>query len=86
MADLERPLAETGRPVDQGQAEYDPRLFSVSMKTAISIPDPVFEEAEALANRLGMSRSELYAKAVKSYLGEHRREGITEALNRVYAG
>ena len=55
------------------------------MKTAISIPDLVFEEAEVLANRLGMSRSELYAKAVRSYLGEHRREGVTEALNRVYA-
>lgn len=60
-------------------------VILASMKTAISIPDPVFEEAEALANRLGMSRSELYAKAVKSYLGEHRREGITEALDRVYA-
>ena len=55
------------------------------MKTAILIPDFVFEEAEVLANRLGMSRSELYAKAVRSYLGEHRCEGVTEALNRVYA-
>lgn len=55
------------------------------MKTAISIPDPIFDEADALAQRLGVSRSELYSRAVESFLGEHRREGVTEALNRVYA-
>lgn len=54
------------------------------MKTAISIPDPIFEEADALAKRLGVSRSELYSKAVESYLGDHRREGVTEALDRIY--
>lgn len=35
------------------------------MKTAISLPDSVFEEAEALAQQLGLSRSELYTKALK---------------------
>ena len=41
------------------------------MKTAISIPDEVFRSAERLAQRLGVSRSELYAKAVDgvNYLG-----------------
>jgi hypothetical protein len=34
------------------------------MKTAISLPDLVFEEAEALANQLGLSRSELYTKSI----------------------
>lgn len=33
-----------------------------AMKTAISIPDPIFEAAEGFARRLGMSRSELYAR------------------------
>lgn len=56
------------------------------MKTAISLPDPVFEEAEILAKRLGMSRSELYATAVAQFVATHREEDITDALNEVYAG
>ncbi len=55
------------------------------MKTAISIPDPVFEAAEELAKKLGVSRSELYTKAVESFVRGLRDEHITEALNRVYA-
>ena len=54
------------------------------MKTAISIPDHVFDEAEKLAQRLGMSRSELYANAVSEYLREHRGEEVTKKLNEVY--
>jgi len=54
------------------------------MKTAISLPDPLFEAADQLAKRLGMSRSELYATAVEEYLKSHRSEGVTEALNRIY--
>ena len=54
------------------------------MKTAISIPDPLFQSAEKLAHRLGMSRSELYSKAVSEYLQEHKGQGITEKLNTIY--
>lgn len=54
------------------------------MKTAISLPDDLFESAEALAERLGMSRSELYATAVAEYLAKHRDEDITGKLNEVY--
>lgn len=54
------------------------------MKTAISIPDEVFEAAERTANSLGVSRSELYATAVREFLERQRREGVTEKLNRVY--
>ena len=54
------------------------------MKTAISIPDHVFDEAEKMAQRLGMSRSELYANAVSEYLREHKGEEVTEKLNEVY--
>ncbi|MBI2906112.1 MAG: ChpI protein [Chloroflexi bacterium] len=54
------------------------------MKTAISIPDSLFKEAEELSKRLGMSRSQLYAKAVSFYVSEHRRKGITEALDEIY--
>jgi metal-responsive CopG/Arc/MetJ family transcriptional regulator len=54
------------------------------MKTAISIPDPIFEEAEVLAKQMGLSRSELYTNAVVAYVSEYREEKITEALNRIY--
>jgi hypothetical protein len=54
------------------------------VKTAISLPDQVFEQAEALARRLHVSRSQLYADAVRRYIGEHSGTGVTEALNEVY--
>lgn len=54
------------------------------MKTAISIPNELFESAEGFARRLGMTRSELYAKALRDYLREHEGEGITERLDEVY--
>lgn len=55
------------------------------MKTAISLPDAVFQEAEELAKRLGVSRSELYATAVAQFVAAHREEEITAALNEVYS-
>lgn len=54
------------------------------MKTAISIPDSLFDAAERLARRLGVSRSELYQRAVHSYIEKHRAEGVTESLNALY--
>jgi metal-responsive CopG/Arc/MetJ family transcriptional regulator len=56
------------------------------VKTAISIPDPIFREAEETARRLGLSRSELYQRALRAYVKEHRGDGVTERLDRVYAG
>jgi metal-responsive CopG/Arc/MetJ family transcriptional regulator len=55
------------------------------MKTAVSIPDPVFEEADQLAKKMGVSRSELYASAIQAYVQAHRADDITEALNRIYS-
>jgi hypothetical protein len=55
------------------------------MKTAVSIPDPVFAAADALAHRLGLSRSELYATALKNYVEGHRQVGVRERLDAVYA-
>jgi metal-responsive CopG/Arc/MetJ family transcriptional regulator len=55
------------------------------MKTAVSIPDDVFEAAEKAAKRLGVSRSELYANAVREFVERHRRDNITEKLNELYA-
>jgi metal-responsive CopG/Arc/MetJ family transcriptional regulator len=54
------------------------------MKTAISVPDPIFEAGEQLARRLGISRSELYATAVKRLLEAYDDSAITAALNEVF--
>ena len=54
------------------------------MKTAVSIPDRVFESAEKLAARLGVSRSQLYAQALASLVEKHREDLITSRLNEVY--
>ncbi|MEA3034063.1 MAG: hypothetical protein QOH86_2079 [Sphingomonadales bacterium] len=51
------------------------------MKVAVSIPDPVFSEAEALARRLKASRSEIYARALDAFVATHAPERVTEALN-----
>jgi metal-responsive CopG/Arc/MetJ family transcriptional regulator len=54
------------------------------MKTAISIPDDVFEAADAAARRSGMSRSQLFVEAVRMFLRKHGDRGVTEQLNEVY--
>ena len=54
------------------------------MKTAISIPDPLFEDAEKLAQRLAKSRSQLYCEALEEYLSRHDPDTVTERLNAVY--
>lgn len=53
------------------------------MKTAVSIPDEVFEEAERLANDLQTSRSRLYSRALQEFVARHAPERLTEAMNRV---
>jgi metal-responsive CopG/Arc/MetJ family transcriptional regulator len=53
------------------------------MKTAVSIPDDVFQEAEALAHRAKRSRSELYARALTEYVARHAPDRVTEAMDRV---
>lgn len=54
------------------------------MKTAISIPDTIFEQAEAVAKELQMSRSELYTTALREFISEKQSAHITERLNEVY--
>lgn len=54
------------------------------MKTAVFIPDNIYDPAEELAERLGTSRSQLYAQALSNYLERYGRTGTTERLNQVY--
>lgn len=55
------------------------------MKTAISLPDELFRRAEDLARRLGIPRSQLYARALSDYVAANSPEHTTAALNDVYA-
>ena len=59
-------------------------VILIRMKTAISLPDSVFFEAETAAQNLGISRSTLYLNALKEYLGKNKRVNITQKLNEVY--
>jgi metal-responsive CopG/Arc/MetJ family transcriptional regulator len=55
------------------------------MKTAVSIPDPVFHAADQLARRLKVSRSELYATALRRYLADDDDDSVRARLDKVYA-
>jgi metal-responsive CopG/Arc/MetJ family transcriptional regulator len=55
------------------------------MKTAVSLPDEIFRQAEAAAKKLRVSRSKLYATALSEYLERQRAESVTERLNQVYS-
>lgn len=57
--------------------------YTHGMKTAISIPDDVFADAEQLARELKKSRSRLYGDAVREYVARHSAQSITEILDRV---
>ena len=59
--------------------------YTDGMKTAISIPDEVYQGAERLARRTKKSRSRLYGDALKEYLARHAPDEVTEAMNRACA-
>jgi metal-responsive CopG/Arc/MetJ family transcriptional regulator len=55
------------------------------MKTAVSVPDDVFEGAERLARREGRSRSEVYSAALREYVARHAPDEVVDALDFVVA-
>jgi metal-responsive CopG/Arc/MetJ family transcriptional regulator len=55
------------------------------MKTAVSIPDDVFEGAERLARQTKKSRSRLFSDALREYLARHIPEEVTESMNKACA-
>ncbi|HEX2679783.1 MAG TPA: ChpI protein [Candidatus Dormibacteraeota bacterium] len=55
------------------------------MKTAVSIPTPLFQKAERRRRKLGVSRSELYATALEHLLSQEPDDEVTKALQNVYA-
>jgi len=55
------------------------------MKVALSIPDELFDAAETLGRRLGVSRSRLYATALADFVAKHQSRKVTARLDAVYA-
>ncbi len=55
------------------------------MKTAVSVPNDVFERAEHLARREGRSRSDVYSAALREYVARHAPDELTDAINRSMA-
>ncbi len=55
------------------------------MKTAVSLPDELFRQAEATAKKLRLSRSKLYATALSEFLDRQHSDSVTERLNKFYS-
>jgi len=73
-----RPIARSDRLDQRGGGSYTP-----GMKTAISLPERIFREAERFARRVRKSRSRLYAEAIAEYLARHAPNSVTESMNQV---
>jgi predicted transcriptional regulator len=72
-------------PPESGLRVADGTGYTLGMKTAISIPDDVFTEADRLAAKLNQSRSQLYTRAVREYVARHSADDVTGALDALYA-
>ncbi|MGQ0466806.1 MAG: ChpI protein [Sporichthyaceae bacterium] len=53
------------------------------MKIAVSVPDELFAQADAVAERLGLNRSQLYARALEQFLAAYGADPVTLALDRL---
>lgn len=59
------------------------RGYTFGMKTAVSVPDPIFASAERLAKKMKKSRSQVYSEAVAEYVARHEPDTVTEQINAV---
>jgi metal-responsive CopG/Arc/MetJ family transcriptional regulator len=55
-----------------------------TVKTAISLPEPLFKRAETVAHELQISRSQLIAKALEELIKGYERQALIEAINQAY--
>ena len=56
--------------------------YTLGMKTAVSIPDEVFQRVERFARKSKRSRSEVFSAALREYIARHAPDEVTEAINR----
>ena len=55
------------------------------VKTAVSIEESLFREAEAWAGKLGVSSSQFFAGAVEEYVRQRENEELLRRLNEAHA-
>ena len=53
------------------------------MKIAVSLPDDLFQRADESASRLGLNRSQLYARALQQFLGDQGDDPVTARLDQL---
>lgn len=56
-----------------------------TIKTAISIEEPLFEEVEALAEDMKVSRSHLFSLAARDFLQHRKNQKLLDAINAAYS-
>jgi antitoxin MazE6 len=56
--------------------------YTLGMKTAISVPNDLFDGAERLARRTRRSRSRLFTDALREYLARHAPDKVTESMDQ----
>lgn len=59
--------------------------YTRTVKTAISVPDELFRQADKTAQRLKLSRSQLYSTALREFLEKREPADVTARLDAVYA-
>jgi metal-responsive CopG/Arc/MetJ family transcriptional regulator len=68
--------------LNDGGARYWSCGYTPGMKTAISIPDDLFDGAERLVRRTRRSRSRLFTDALREYLARHAPDKVTESMDQ----
>ncbi len=56
-----------------------------NVKTAVSLDETIFKEADAMAREMNLTRSRLFAQALEEYIKRHRARRVLEKLNEAYA-
>jgi predicted transcriptional regulator len=57
--------------------------YTSAMKVAVSLPDDLFVEADKVASRLGLNRSQLYARAIRRFLSSQDADPVTSKLDEL---
>ena len=55
-----------------------------SIKTAISLQKPLFDQVEALAEKMNVSRSRIFALAVEEFVRRHQSQRLLQRINEAY--
>ena len=82
--DHQEPCNATAWPCAGGLVARRDGGYTSGMKTAISIPDDVFQAADDMAHKMKKSRSEIYSRAVREYIARYSEDGVTDALDALY--